>query len=88
MFLQRRFILKGKRWLWILYIPLFLLLVIMFYTEMMLYSVLPPEQGGMSYWGRFKNIWYSSVSFYGIVLFVLSFLFYFIFRHKRERKAC
>lgn len=69
---------KFKRWiLWsLLYITLFLFLIGMFYIEMTLYSVLPPEHGGMSYWEKFKYVWYSSVPFYGIVL--LFFFSYFI----------
>ncbi|MFB4165618.1 hypothetical protein ACE1TI_17920 [Alteribacillus sp. JSM 102045] len=72
---------KHKQWVWILYIPLILFLVGMFFVEMALY-ILPPEQGGMSYWLRFKNIWDSSISFY------VSFLFYLIFGYKREQNTC
>ncbi|SES18398.1 hypothetical protein SAMN04487944_12251 [Gracilibacillus ureilyticus] len=67
---------KFKSIVSIIHIFLILFLVGMFYVEMALYSVLPPEQGGMSYWVRFQNIWYSSPAFYGIIIFFLSFLFW------------
>ena len=55
----------------------------MFYIEVSLYSTLPPDQGGMSFWIGFKHVWYQSVWFYGMCAGVL-ILVYFSFLHKRK----
>jgi hypothetical protein len=74
---------KTKRWVWILYIPLFLFSVVMFYIEVSSYSLLPSDQGGMSFWIEFKNVWYRSLWFYGSLLLLISFLLY-LFQSKGE----
>lgn len=81
--IQKGYIMKFKLMVSILHIFLILLSIGMFYVEMSIYSVLPPEQGGMSYWVRFKNIWYSSPTFYGIIILFLSFLFWFTKKNKK-----
>ena len=46
-----------------------------FLVEIVGYSVLPPEEGGMSFWVEFKAVWYRSVTFYAIIIMFVSFLF-------------
>jgi len=68
-------IMKSKLMISISHIFLILLFIGVFLVEMTGYSVLPPEQGGMSYSRRFKAIWYRSFSFYAIIILFVSFLF-------------
>jgi len=69
--------------LWIISVPLFLFFLGLFYVEVSVYSLLPPVQGGMSFWTELKNVWYRSVSFYAMVL-IASFLFYRRFIYKQK----
>ena len=46
-----------------------------FLVEIVGYSVLPPEEGGMSFWMEFKAVWYRSVTFYAIIIMFVSLLF-------------
>ncbi|GAM16670.1 hypothetical protein [Mesobacillus selenatarsenatis] len=74
---------KFNRLILIIFVPAFLFFLGLFYIEVSVYSVLPPEQGGMSFRTELKNVWYRSVSFYAMVL-IVSFLFYYRFIHKRK----
>jgi hypothetical protein len=74
---------KFNRLIWIIFVPLFLFLLGLFYIEVSVYSLLPPEHGGMSFWTELKNVWYRSVWFYAMVLVALYFL-YLRFVHKRK----
>ncbi|MFJ5624289.1 hypothetical protein ACIQD3_16510 [Peribacillus loiseleuriae] len=74
---------KFKLLVWILFLPLFLFFLAMFYIEVSLYSLLPSDQGGMSFLMEFKNVWYRSVWFYAMLV-IISCLFYFSFLQKRE----
>jgi len=65
--------------LWFLFLPFLLFLFVMFYLEVSLYSLLPPHQGGMSFWMELTHVWYRSVWFHAslsvmILFFVLFFL--------------
>jgi hypothetical protein len=73
---------NRNRLVWIISVPLFLFFLGLFYVEVSVYSVLPPDQGGMSFWTELKNVWYRSVSFYAMVV-IASFLFYKHFIQKR-----
>ena len=66
---------NAKLLVWIIFIPLFLFFCLMLYIEVSTYSVLPPEQGGMSFWMELKNTWYRSIWFYALLL-LTSFLLY------------
>lgn len=66
---------KSKRLVWILFMPLILFFSLMLYLEVDMYSVLPHEKGGMSFWMEFKYVWYRSIWFYAL-LFFSSFLLY------------
>jgi sterol desaturase/sphingolipid hydroxylase (fatty acid hydroxylase superfamily) len=72
---------KFNRLVWIIFVPLFLFFLALFYIEVSVYSLLPPDQGGMSFWTELKNVWYRSVSFYAMVMIVCFFL-YVRFIHK------
>jgi len=72
---------KFKLLVWILFLPIFLFFLVMFYIEVSLYSILPPDQGGMSFLMEFKNVWYRSVWFYAMLVNVF-FLLYFSFLPK------
>ena len=74
---------KSKLLIWILFLPLFLFFLVMFQVEVSVYSLLPPEQGGMSFWIELKNVWYRSVWFYALLV-TISVLLYFSFLKKRE----
>ena len=74
---------KSKLLIWILFFPLFLFFLVMFQVEVSVYSLLPPEQGGMSFWIELKNVWYRSVWFYALLV-TISVLLYFSFLKKRE----
>ena len=67
---------KSKLLIWILFLPLFLFFLVMFQVEVSVYSLLPPEQGGMSFWIELKNVWYRSVWFYALLV-TISVLLYF-----------
>jgi hypothetical protein len=69
--------------LWIISVPLFLFFLGLFYVEVSVYSLLPPDQGGMSFWTELKNVWYRSISFYAMVL-IASFLVYWRFIYKQK----
>lgn len=69
--------------IWLIFIPLFLFFLGVFYVEVSNYSLLPPDQGGMGFWTELKNVWYCSVSFYAMVL-IAFLMFYFRFMHKRR----
>ena len=66
---------NAKLLVWIIFIPLFLFFGLMLYIEVSTYSVLPPEQSGMSFWMELKNTWYRSIWFYALLL-LTSFLLY------------
>lgn len=74
---------KFNRLVWIIFVPLFLFFLALFYIEVSVYSLLPPDQGGMSFWTELKNVWYRSVSFYAMVM-IVSFFLYVRFIHKRK----
>ncbi|MBT2642807.1 hypothetical protein J7I80_11260 [Bacillus sp. ISL-41] len=74
---------NRSRLVWFIGIPLFLFFLGVFYVEVSVYSILPPDQGGMSFWTELKNVWYRSVSFYAMVL-IVSLMFYFYLMHKRR----
>ncbi|MBT2640341.1 hypothetical protein [Bacillus sp. ISL-39] len=75
---------NRNRFVWIISVPLFLFFLALFYLEVSVYSLLPPDQGGMSFWTELKNVWYCSGSFYAMVLIAI-FLFYLRFIHKRKQ---
>lgn len=60
----------------ILHIIGIIVLIGILFIEMTLYSPLPPEQGGMSYFERFSNIWYRSIPFYCLIFSIGSFIFW------------
>lgn len=66
---------KSKSSGWIIFLIFFMFFVFMFFIEVSVYSLLPPEQGGMSFLMEFKNIWYRSIWFYGILLLISLFLY-------------
>lgn len=78
---------KGKPWVWILYITLFFYLVSMFSVEVSMYHLLPPDQGGMSFWMKFGYVWKNSISFYGIIILLISLLFYLVLSYKRKHQT-
>lgn len=74
------------RLIWMISVPSFLFFLGMFYVEVSVYSLLPADQGGMSFWKELKNVWYRSISFYAMV--AIAFLsIYFQFIHKRKQKV-
>lgn len=66
---------KSKFSAWVIFLIFFMFSVFMFFIEVSVYSLLPPEQGGMSFWMEFKNVWYRSIWFYGIILLISLFLY-------------
>jgi hypothetical protein len=48
----------------------------MFYFEVSLYSILPPEEAGMNFKTELGIVWYRSKWFYAMVMSVF-FFFYF-----------
>lgn len=72
-----------KLLMWILFFPLVLFFLVMFYIELSLNSPFPPEHGGMSFLIELKKIWFRSVWFYALLV-ILSFLLCFSFLHKRK----
>lgn len=74
---------KFKLLVWILFLPSFLFFFVMFYIEVSLYSLLPLDQGGMSFLMELKNVWYRSIWFYAMLI-MICFLLYFSFLKKRE----
>ena len=64
---------NAKLLVWIIFIPLFLFFGLMLYIEVSTYSVLPPEQGGMSFWMELKYTWHRTIWFYALLL-LTSFL--------------
>jgi sterol desaturase/sphingolipid hydroxylase (fatty acid hydroxylase superfamily) len=66
---------KLKLISWFIFVLLFLFFLIMFYIEVSLYSLLPPEEGGMSFWTELKFVWYRSIWFYAILVSSLFFLY-------------
>ena len=74
---------STKLLVWILFLPLLLFFSLMLYIEVSLYSVLPYEQGGMSFWMEFKNVWNHSIWFYAILL-VTSLLLYLLLKPKKK----
>jgi hypothetical protein len=75
--------LKFKLLVWTLFLPLFLFFLAMFYIEVSLYSLLPPEQGGMSFWLELKNVWHRSVWFYAMLVTILLPLYFSFLKKKR-----
>ncbi|MBS8266367.1 hypothetical protein DYI25_18245 [Mesobacillus boroniphilus] len=74
---------KFNRLVWIIFVPLFLFFLALFYIEVSVYSLLPLEQGGMSFYTELKNVWYRSVSLYAILV-IVSFFFYLLLIRKRR----
>lgn len=74
---------KFKLLVWSLFLPLLLFFFVMFYIEVSLYSLLPPDQGGMSFLLELKYVWYRSAWFYSMLM-IISFLLYFSFLRKRQ----
>ena len=74
---------RPKLLVWILLIPLLLFFSLMLYIEVSMYSVLPYEKGGMSFWMEFKNVWNHSIWFYALLL-VASSLLYLQLMPKKE----
>lgn len=75
----------SKIYVLIIFTPLFLFFCFMLYLEVSMFSLLPHEQGGMSFWIEFKHVWYRSISFYGLVV-ILSLLFYLIIKWIKDKK--
>lgn len=73
---------KTESFVWFLFLPLILLLLVMFYFEVSLYSLLPPDQGGMSFLMELKNVWYRSVFFYALVSAFIAFSVAFVLRKR------
>jgi hypothetical protein len=73
---------NRNRLVWLISLPLFLFFLGLFYFEVTVYSLLPPDQGGMSFWTELKNVWYRSVSFYAMVV-IAALVFYKHFIQKR-----
>lgn len=71
---------KLKLLLWILFFPLVLFFLVMFFIEVSLSS----ELGGVSFWIELKNVWFRSIWFYALIA-VISFLFCFSFLNKRKQ---
>lgn len=61
--------------LYLLFLPLFLFFFVMFYIEVSLYSLLPPEEGGMSFWLELQYVWYRSVWFYAMIVTIFFWCF-------------
>ena len=74
---------SSKILVWMLFIPLLLFFALMLYIEVSMYSVLPYEKGGMSFWMEFKNVWNHSIWFYALLL-VASTLLYLQLMSKKE----
>ncbi len=74
---------STKLLVWMLFIPLLLFFALMLYIEVSMYSVLPYEKGGMSFWMEFKNVWNHSIWFYALLL-VASSLLYLQLMPKKE----
>ncbi|WP_047982838.1 hypothetical protein [Ornithinibacillus californiensis] len=60
---------------WVIFISIFVFFLIMFYIEVSLYSLLPSEEGGMSFWMELKFVWYRSIWFYGMIMISTLFLY-------------
>ncbi|MBT2684734.1 hypothetical protein [Bacillus sp. ISL-37] len=75
---------KDKRLIWLIFVPLFLFFLGLFYIEVSVYSLLPPDQGGMSFRTELKNVWYRSVWFYAMVM-IASYFLYLRFILKRKK---
>ena len=66
---------KAKLIVSIWHILWILIFIGVFSVEIEGYSLLSPEEGGMSFWMEFKAVWYRSVTFYAIIIMFVSFLF-------------
>ena len=66
---------KSKFLVRILFIPLIVFCSLMLYIEVDMYSILPYDKGGMSFWMEFQHVWYRSISFYALLFFVSFLLF-------------
>ena len=66
---------KAKLIVSIWHILWILIFIGVFLVEIVSYSVLPPEEGGMSFWMEFKAVWYRSVTFYAIIIMFVPLLF-------------
>lgn len=75
----------SKIYVLIIFTPLFLFFCFMLYLEVSMFSLLPHDQGGMSFWLEFKNIWYRSISLYGLVV-ILSLFIYLIIKWIKDKK--
>ncbi|KGR76537.1 hypothetical protein CD33_06620 [Ureibacillus sinduriensis BLB-1 = JCM 15800] len=71
---------KFKLLTWTFFLPLLLFFTLMFLVEISIYSILPPELGGMNIWMEFKQVWYRSVSFYAIILIAVFWLYLRMFK--------
>lgn len=76
---------KSKILVLILFIPLILFFSLMLYLEVSMYSVLPYEQGGMSFWMEFTYVWYHSIWFY-VLLLSISLLLYLRLMYKSNKQ--
>lgn len=74
---------KFKLLIWALFLPSLLFFLVMFYIEVSLYSLLPVDQGGMSFLMELENVWYRSAWFYAMLVNVF-FLLLFSFLRKRQ----
>ena len=66
---------KSKLIVSIWHIFWILIFIGVFLVEIVGYSLLSPEEGGMSFWMEFKAVWYRSVTFYAIIIMFVSFLY-------------
>jgi len=75
---------NAKLLVWILFFPIFLFCLLMFYIEVSLYSTLPADLGGMSFWLELKFTWYRSVWFYAMSILILFILFFSLLPRKKK----
>jgi len=75
----------NAKLMWILFLPVFLFFLVMFWLEVDLYSILPASEGGMSFWMELKHTWYRSAWFYALLL-VSCFLLFVSFQHIKKNK--
>ncbi|WP_226580677.1 hypothetical protein [Halobacillus litoralis] len=69
---------QPKKWPWIVTLMTAFFFTSMLYVQVSTYSILPANEGGMSFWKSFGHIWTSSFWFYGSFISALYLLFLFL----------
>jgi len=75
----------NAKLMWLLFLPVLLFFLVMFWLEVSMYSMAPEGQGGMSFWTEFKHTWYRSAYFYASLL-ISGFLLLVSFLHVKKKK--